>query len=354
MANIPVNSGTGPGIAVDLAGTDYIQLVKILQSTSGQLGNPTAVMAVTNTGTAAVSLSALPAVSGSVSVINTPTFTLSTALGVIAVSGGGGGFQYTMNTTTMGNTGQGNIIIGMQSGATTGRAVVVTTSGHQYVQISTGTVTSIMSGTANVLVTNVLSASGVTVQSIATVLGTVAVSGAGGGAQYERGAAIPTTGTGTIAIGVQSGATTGRAILVTTTGAQVVSFSDVVTVTGTVGALMLQKLDSTNDSVTAYTPGAATAWSAYAINTTSGASVILKTSGAHTLYITDLMVSVDVPSMVSLFSDATTKLVAYLATKGGFVLALRTPMALNSAQSLTFQPSASGSCAAFACGYTVT
>lgn len=95
-------------------------------------------------------------------------------------------------------------------------------------------------------------------------------------------------------------------------------------------------------------------WDAYAVNTTSGASVIVKTSGAHTLYITDLIVSVDVPSVLSLFSAATTKFVLYLATRGGMAVAFRSPMVLNSAQSLTFTPSVSGSAMCYAAGYSVT
>lgn len=94
-------------------------------------------------------------------------------------------------------------------------------------------------------------------------------------------------------------------------------------------------------------------WDAYAVVVDS-VSAIVKTSGAHTLYVTDLLVSVDVPMTVGLLSAATTKLTAYLATKGGFALTLKSPMVLNSNQSLMFEPLTSGSASCFAAGYTVT
>jgi hypothetical protein len=96
------------------------------------------------------------------------------------------------------------------------------------------------------------------------------------------------------------------------------------------------------------------AWNGYAVSTTSGAATILKTSGGHTLYVTDLLFSVDVPMNIDIRSATTVKATVYLATKGGFVFPTATPMILNSAESLTFQPSASGSCAGYAAGYTVT
>lgn len=91
----------------------------------------------------------------------------------------------------------------------------------------------------------------------------------------------------------------------------------------------------------------------YAVETNSS-NAILVTSGAHTIYITDLMFSADIATSIKFFSAATTKGEVYLATKGGFVLALNSPLQLNSAQSLTFTPSVSGSVAGFAVGYTVT
>ena len=100
----------------------------------------------------------------------------------------------------------------------------------------------------------------------------------------------------------------------------------------------------------------ASKWDAYAVNTTSGASVIVKTSGASTLYITSMLVSVNTQCRVDVFSAATTKLSVYLATMGGFTLPVsaESPMVLNSAQSLTFTPSVSGSAMLWAAGYTVT
>jgi hypothetical protein len=96
-------------------------------------------------------------------------------------------------------------------------------------------------------------------------------------------------------------------------------------------------------------------WDAFAVNTTSGIAVIVKTSGAHTLYITDLIISVDVPSTVSIYSSsATGKMSLYLATKGGLAVSFNSPMVLNTAQSLCFQPSVSGSAMCYAAGYTIT
>lgn len=99
-----------------------------------------------------------------------------------------------------------------------------------------------------------------------------------------------------------------------------------------------------------------THWNALAINTTSGASVIVKTSGANTLYITSLLVSVDHSCRMDIFSAATTQLSVYLASNGGFALpvCVESPLILNSNQSLTFTPSVSGSASCWAAGFTVT
>jgi hypothetical protein len=125
--------------------------------------------------------------------------------------------------------------------------------------------------------------------------------------------------------------------------------------TGTVTVLPGVLLAATTASIGAVVGTAhASRFDAYAVNTTSGASVIVRTSGAHTIYITDMVLSVDVPSRVDIFSAATTKMSLYLATKGGFAVGLSQPMVLNSNQSLTFTPSASGSAMMFVTGYTVT
>lgn len=108
-----------------------------------------------------------------------------------------------------------------------------------------------------------------------------------------------------------------------------------------------------NPSLAVINTAHASRYDAYAIATTA-TGTILKTSGAHTIFVTDLLFSVDVPMNVTWNSATTAKGTVYLATKGGMVVNLRTPIVCNSAESLTFTPSASGSCAAMACGYTVT
>lgn len=422
---IPINSGTGPHVAVDLVGTNNYQIVKILQTDNGAIGTLGGPWLVTNTGVFTVTASGV------------------TIAGTVTVTGGGGGQQYAVDSTALANTGTGNLILGMQSGATTARGIAVTTTGAAFVNVQnvvsaanvtiasittgtvsivgtpavtaanvtiasvttgtmnvvnvvaiSGTVTGIVaaSGTQDVNVVNVLSASGVTVASIAT--GTVDISNASAvNRQYVVDTtAMAATATGTVILGMQSGATTARGLAITTTGAahvsiigtpavtaanvtiasvttgtmnviNVLSASGVTIASVTTGTMnVVNVLSATGvllgatDAVVGSVVGTAhsSRWDAYAVNTTSGASVIVKTSGAHTLYITDMVLSVDVPSRVDIFSAATTKMSLYLATKGGFTVALSQPMVLNSNQSLTFTPSASGSAMLFACGFTVT
>jgi len=96
-------------------------------------------------------------------------------------------------------------------------------------------------------------------------------------------------------------------------------------------------------------------WQAYVIATTSAAGgVIIMTSGAHTLYITDMLVSVDGPMDVSLASETTVFSKAYLATKGGFVLNMVNPYVCSTADSFRVILSSSGACGVSVVGYTVT
>lgn len=263
MATIPINSGTGPQIAVDTIGTQNFQVVKIMQAADG----------------ATASLASVLSVSGTVSV-----GTITTLLGTVAVSGGGGGAQYPVNSTGMGSTATGTVILGMQTGATTGRGIALTTSGQALVQISTGTMTvvSLTTGTVNV--------------------------------------------------------------------------ANTVTITGTVGALMLQQLDATNDSVSAVFKAHGSRFDAFVIATTSAAAaVIVKTSGAHTLYITDIVVSVSGPMNIQICSEITAKMSPiFLATNGGFVANYMQPLIMNSAQSMRVLCSSSGTCGVSICGYTFT
>lgn len=497
MSNIKINSGTGPGVAVDLVGTDNYQLVKIVQGASGA-GTLSSVLSVT--GTVSVGVTSLTATTGTftISAITTGTVsvvnvlsasgvtvanvaTITTLLGTVAVSGGGGGVQYSIGETSMAATGTGTLQLGMQTGATTGRGIAVTTTGAQYVvfpsaQIVTAaniTVASITTGTMNVV--NVLSASGITVANVATIttllgtvavsgggggvqygqdttaqaatatgtvilgiqstttralalsstgdpgvrqvgawniatvttlLGTVAVSGGGGGVQYSIGdTSMAATGTGTLQIGMQTGATTGRGIAVTTTGAQFVVFpaAQIVTAanvtvasvtTGTMNVVnvlsasgvtiasvttgtmnVVNVLSASGVTIASVTTGTVTAllaattgtigsivatahasrFNAFVMATTSAAGgVIVKTSGAHTLYITDLLIAASGPMNVAVCSETTVLGQVFLATQGGFVSNYTQPLVCTTAQSLRVVISSSGSCAASVIGYTVT
>lgn len=407
--------------------------------------------------------------------------TISTLLGTVAVSGGGGGVQYGAGATDMGATGTGTIPIGIQSGATTGRAFLVTTTGAQVVFIDTGTVTALPSGTQDVSVVNTpvitatisnnpLTITGTVTNQIVTYVNAATLIGATGtgilfvgvqsGATTSRAIMVTTTGaqhgfvvntititgsasmsgtgnvtvagtptvtatvsnnplvctaanvtiasvttgtmslspmyinaqtvvgatgTGILFLGVQSGATTSRAIMVTTTGAQqafvvnVISASGVTVAsitTGTVnvatglvtissgglGTVATVSTVSTllgtvlvSGTVNAYYVSNSTRWQANVVATTSAATgVIVKTSGAHTLYITDFIVSVTGPTNVQLCSETTAFAQFYFATQGGAVMDLQQPISCTSAQSFRVILSSSGACGVTAVGYTVT
>lgn len=261
----------------------------------------------------------------------------TTAKGVVVTTTGGliigampavgGGVQYTIDTTTINATGTGTLMIGIQSGATTARGIALTTTGAQHVNVQ-----------------NVLSASGVT---IATISNPVVITASANPLIVSTVSTVLTLPVLSASGVTIASITTGTVNIVSGTITTVLAMP-VLSATGVL-------LAATTASVGAFVGTAhASRWDAYAVNTTSGASVIVKTSGAHTLYITDMILSVDMPARVDIFSAATTKLSLYLATKGGFTVSLASPMALNSAQSLTFQPSASGSSMLFAAGYTIT
>ncbi len=182
----------------------------------------------------------------------------------------------------------------------------------------------------------------------------------------------------------------------------VITNGGTVTITGTVGSLMLQRLDNVNDSILMYgaqtgsainqpiavsTTGGlyvaslpaisgtvtapfvtttasigvigtahASRFQAYALATTSAAAgVIIKTSGANTLYITDVLVSVPTPMNVGLYSETTGPLaLVYLASQGGWAQSFTSPLVCTTAQSLRVILSSSGTCSVSVIGYTVT
>jgi hypothetical protein len=90
----------------------------------------------------------------------------------------------------------------------------------------------------------------------------------------------------------------------------------------------------------------------YTLATTSAAGgVILKTSGANTIYVTDILVSVPTAMNVQICSETTASMQVFLAANGGFVQDLVQPIVCNSAQSLRVILSSSGTCAVTVCGY---
>lgn len=429
MATIPINSGTGPGVAVDSVGTDNYQIVKVMQAAAGAtagLGGPWSV-----TGTVSVGVTSLTATTGTFTIASITTGTVSvinvlsasgvtvanittgtvSVVGTVAVSGGGGGVQYSIGDTSMAATGTGTLILGMQTGATTGRGIAVTTTGAQFVafagtQAVTAagvTIASITTGTVSVV--NVLSASGVTIASVATgtvnVVNTPTVTVSNVQSYVTAATDMGATATGFVILGMQTGATTGRALAVTASGqalAQIatgtvnvvnvlsasgvtvasvttgtvnvvnvlsasgvtiasvttgtVNVVNTVAISGTVSAALL----ATTASVAVIGTAHASRYQAFVLATTSAAAgVIVKTSGAHTLYLTDVLVSVSGPMSVGLYSETTGPLAqAYLATFGGWVANFMQPIACSSAQSLRVICGSSGSCSVAVQGYTVT
>lgn len=280
MPNIPINSGTGPRIAVDTIGTSNFQVVKVMQAVDGATTALSNVWQMTNTGTSTVVVASI-----------------------------------TTGTVT---------VIGLTVGSiTTGTVNVV-----NVLSASGVTIASITTGTVNVV--NVLSASGVTVANITT--GTVNV---------------PVVGlitTGFISVLNMVTGTTNVVNTVTITGSASMSGTGNVTIAGT------PTITVSNNPVFVQ-PTTASNLNGFAVNTNSSNTICI-TSGAYTIYVTDLLVSVNVPMNVTFFSAATTKAQVYLASQGGFTMGLTSPMKLNSNQSLTFTPSVSGSCSVFAAGFS--
>lgn len=401
MSGIPINSGTGPIVTVDLVGTDNQQVMKVSLAASGATGSflNAVALSVTNTSTAVVSVGNTPSVNvANAPVVSISAGTITTVLGTVAVSGGGGGAQYPQGTTinatgtgtlimglalntaqpilvhttggliiasmpavgggqqypagdtSMGATATGTVVLGIQSGGTTGRAIAVTTTGAQIMSFVTTqavtaanvTIASITTGTLNVI--NVLSASGVTIASVTT--GTMNVINV----LSASGVTIASVTTGTMnvinvlsASGVTiASVTTGTMHVINTvtiTGSASMSGTGNVTIAGTVLAAPMLR--------SAVVKG-------YTVNTNSSNTILITSSAGVTLYVTSLLFSVDSPMSIKVFSAATTVAELYLATKGGAVVPIHpgTPLFMNSnAQSLTFTPSSSGSCAGFAIGY---
>lgn len=380
--------------------------------------------------------------------------TINTLLGTVAVSGGGGGVQYSNGDTSIAATGTGTIFFGISS--TTARAVKVASDGTvfvsgggggtQYVQNATdgkttytGTVVigvdattaralaiATTGGVSFVNTLNFLAAGTVT-----TLLGTVAISGTVSATplgtatvnvvaatNFVVGGSVSLSGTGnvtvagtptvTVSTGVVSLSGTSNFILVSGTvstvlalpivtvtasanpivisgtvtglpsGTQTVAGSVSLSGTGTVIFGATQPISgsvSVINTPTVTIGGTANAFllagtagvggfriiahqsrfQALVVNTTSAAAgAIIVTSGAHTLYITDYLVSVDGPMQVDLCSETTALVTMYLATKGGAVSNQVNPVVCSSAKSFIVVCGSSGKCAVSCVGYTVT
>jgi hypothetical protein len=310
--------------------------------------------------------------------------------GTVFVSGGGGGTQYVQNTTVGDNTKTGTLFVGVNG--TTSRAIAInTTGGIAYIDtinfiaagtvnaVVTGTVTALPSGTQNVsivgqpvaisgTVTSAFAPSGtqdVDVVNTVTVGGTVSVSGTSNfimvGGTVSTVLALPIvvvtasanpvviSGTVTdIPSGTQTvvfGATqpiSGSVSVINTPTVTIEGTADVNLLAGTkeVGGI---RVVAHQFRVSGY------------LSQTTASNAIIITSGAHTIYIQDLIISVETAMSITFYSAATVKLgPLYFATQGGTKLPLIQPMILNSNQSLTVTPSASGTLSVYAGGYTVT
>lgn len=331
--NVPINSGTGPGIAVDSAGTDRYQVFKISTAAAGATGGlfgGTFPVSVVNTPTQTIStVLAMPVLSAS-GVTVASVATITTLLGTVAVSGAGGGVQYSQGNTTLAATGTGTLVMGVQSGATTAQRLILTTSGELQVGVmpvlsATGvTVASITTGTMHV--TNVLSATGVVVAAVTTVIAMPVLSATG-------------------------------VTIASIAGTSDVSVTNVLSATGvTIASVAGTSNVSVTNTPPVYATGHPNRIQGFVIATTSaGAGVIVVTSGGHTINITDLLLSVDGPMNVQLASETTAiTSPVYLATKGGFPLALTNPLVCTTAQSFRVLLSSSGLCGVTMVGYTVT
>lgn len=319
IENIPIDSGTGPKIAVDSIGTLSYQIVKILQTNDGATGTLGGPWFVTNTGVAKVTVSSVT--TGTMNVVN-----VLSASGVTVASLTTG----TVDVVAMPILSATNITVASVATGTVDVVNVLSASGV--------TVASLTTGTVDVVAMPVLSATNITVASIAT--GTVDVVNV----LSASGVTIASMTTGTVDV----------VNVLSASGVTIASIT-----TGTLSIVGGPTLGATTAGIgTVVATHHASNWSAAAVSVTSGGGhAILKTSGAHTLYVTDLMLSVDVPMRVDIYSSSAAqaaKMTVYLATKGGFVINIKSPLVLTSAQSLVFIGALSGSCSAFAAGYTVT
>lgn len=388
--NLDITTGAGTAIKTDQLGDgSHVQFVKIMNGSADSsqiIGASGAALLVSPVGTADINVvnittgtvTALPSGTQIVSVVSpfgtvTNVLTVGTLLGTVAISGTVDGTfgsrQYVVGTTGVA-TGTGNLVLGFNVNTavpmkmTSDGTVFVTNTGVQNVNFHkilgedplvgegiTGTgvqrVTIANNGSGRLQMVATVGTVG-TVLAVSTISGVVVVTASGVTIASGTVTSIPSN-TGTLSNVLTVGTLLGT-VLMSQSGTGNVTIAGTPTITGSVTAL--------GTPFPIFYTHHASNWNSCIISTTSGGGhAILKTSGAHTLYVTDLMVSVDVPMMVAFYSSSAAqapKAVVYLATKGGFAFALKTPIILTSAQSLVFIGNASGSCAGFAAGYTVT
>lgn len=219
---MPVNAGAKPTFTFSPSGTQNVKVVAWDSTASIPAGTSAigAVSIIAGTATQDVKLVAV-GTTAPVTIVNTAgPYTISgTVTGIVAASGtqdvnivaGGAITQYQQNATAIGATGTGVLIMGIQSGATTSRALVITTSGDQRAFVVNTAAVTIAGGTSDV---NLLSP-----------------------LYQQGGTAVAATGTGVLLMCIQSGGTTSRALAITTSAAAHVFVPDTVTIAGTVTAL---------------------------------------------------------------------------------------------------------------------
>jgi hypothetical protein len=107
-----------------------------------------------------------------------------------------------------------------------------------------------------------------------------------------------------------------------------------------------------NVSTPIYSVPKASWWQTNVIATTSAAAgTIILTSGANTIYVTDVIVTVNGAMQVDLCSATTSMQTLYLDAKGGYVGNFVLPVMCTSAQSFVVVCGSSGACAVYAKGY---
>lgn len=318
---IIINTGTGPTVAAEMIGTALHQKIKFVVGGSGTAG--TVVFGQTNMAASfpvviADNQTAIPITfsTGTVSISGTSNF--------IMISG-------TVSTGLMSISGTVPVTIGTPT--ITVATGVVTISNTVPVTFSTGTVS--LSGTSNfIMISGTVST------------GTVSLSGTSNFIMVSG-----TVTTGTISLSGTSNVAVVGTPAVTAANVTIASVT-----TGTVSSYLIPQsvLGTTAHGGFILVPNASK-FSAYAFNTTSAAGgVIIKTSGANTIYVTDILVSVASPMSVTLMGSGTPLAVVYLATNGGWVQSFINPLICTSAQSFVVVCGSSGTCSVMANGYTVT